>query len=455
MEASEALPVWVVAWAALALGVVALHARRAGGGVGLALGWVASLALIHWLSAALYLLPWHPGLARGAVAAGFAQSLRGLAAFGLGCLLLAPPLSRRLVAADAVRSPGAAASPPAGRYVAAGVASYLALAPLLAPIPTVAALASTSVNLLLAGLCLACWTAWQRRQRARLAGWIAAALVLPLVTVVSQGFLGYGAMAAMAVLAFVASFYRPRWQALAVGLALGYAGLSLYVTYMRDRGQIRETVWGGAPLEARLERWARTLRELEWFDPTSLAQLERIDGRLNQNLLVGAAVEAIESGSTRPAHGETLWYAALSLIPRAIWPERPVAAGSMGLAGRFTGIKFAAGTSVGLGHVLEFYVNFGTLGVVLGFLAVGAAVGTADRVARDRLVRGDWRGFVAWYLPGLAFLNVGGSLVELAGSSAAAVVVAYLANRLLLSERAVGAARCPVGQARPTPPAAR
>ena len=41
----------------------------------------------------------------------------------------------------------------------------------------------------------------------------------------------------------------------------------------------------------------------------------------------------------------------------------------------FTGIEFADGTSVGAGQVLEFYVNFGTWGVIGGFLLFGWLIG--------------------------------------------------------------------------------
>ena len=37
----------------------------------------------------------------------------------------------------------------------------------------------------------------------------------------------------------------------------------------------------------------------------------------------------------------------------------------------FTGIEFAQGTSVGTGADLEFYMNFGTQGIVIGFALLG------------------------------------------------------------------------------------
>ena len=90
---------------------------------------------------------------------------------------------------------------------------------------------------------------------------------------------------------------------------------------------------------------------------------------MNQNQLVGAAVQYLESGYAPFATGDTLIQSALAIIPRAIWPDKPVFAGSPGLVTQYTGIQFAAGTSVGVGQVLEFYINFGSPGVVGGFLS--------------------------------------------------------------------------------------
>ena len=77
-----------------------------------------------------------------------------------------------------------------------------------------------------------------------------------------------------------------------------------------------------------------------------------------------------------------------------------MAAGSSDLVSRFTGIQFAAGTSVGIGQVMEFYVNFGTAGTVAGFLLFGVVLTILDSAAGNCLRNGDLHGFVMWFLPG-------------------------------------------------------
>jgi hypothetical protein len=76
-------------------------------------------------------------------------------------------------------------------------------------------------------------------------------------------------------------------------------------------------------------------------------------------------------------------------------------------------------------------LNFGTPGVVIGFMIMGVLVTSFDWQAAERLARNDLHGFVLWFLPGIALLQVGGQLVEITASAAASLVVALLVNRLL------------------------
>jgi hypothetical protein len=100
------------------------------------------------------------------------------------------------------------------------------------------------------------------------------------------------------------------------------------------------------------------------------------------------------------------------MLPRVLWPEKPVFAGSGDLVSRYTGRRFAEGTSVGVGQVLESYINFGTVGVVLGFLLLGAILTNVHVIARRRLLAGDQQSFVLWFVVGTAMLRPGGSLLR-------------------------------------------
>src|SRR5690606_456490 len=97
-------------------------------------------------------------------------------------------------------------------YIVAGVLFYGVVFPLVAALPTASALASAASSLMVLGVCLKAWNAWQRGRPMGAWMWLGVSAVFPIVTVVGQGFLGYGFAAMVIVAAFVASFYRPRWQ---------------------------------------------------------------------------------------------------------------------------------------------------------------------------------------------------------------------------------------------------
>ena len=102
---------------------------------------------------------------------------------------------------------------------------------------------------------------------------------------------------------------------------------------------------------------------------------------------------------------------------------------------RYTGMGFEEGTSVGIGHVLELYANFGAEGVMWGLALLGMVITCVDRMAGRHLARADWGGFTLWYLPGLSLLQAGGSFAELISTAGASLVVALLANRFIATTR--------------------
>ena len=444
MGASAHLGYWVAAWALLA-GLVLLSQRRRGVlGSGLVAAYVLNLALNHWLGGAIYVQPGYLSSDPDIVALGFQQSTFALGAFAVGVILLAPLLARRMQ----TRPPDVVSisqeSPPVRLYLLVGLAAFIGVAVLPVRVPTLEAIGAQGWGLLIVGLGLGCWNAWRARSLAFLL-WLGGTLLPPFVTIVTQGFLGFGTVATMAILTFVASFSRPGWKGLLATLVLSYMALSVFVTYMRDRSQIRDVVWGGGPLAARVDQVTQTVGSLEWFDPSNPDHVDRIDSRLNQNLLVGQAVAYLNQGLAEYAQGGSVWNGVLALVPRAIWPGKPVAAGSAGLVSRFTGVEFASGTSVGIGNVMESYISFGTAGVLVAFAVLGTVIGTVDSMAGRRLRESDWRGFLLWYLPGLSLLQVGGSFVEITSSVGAALIAVLLVARLLRPVTASDVTRHMVG----------
>ena len=433
VDRSELGP-WLVLWGLVCAVTVAVQWSRRTPSVGLPLTYLLSLSMIHLLGGVIYALPWYEpqgayllqaGATAPQVATGFVTTAYGVIGFGLGSLLLAPWMVMMVQPAWLREIPQRPAPKLPTQLLQIGVVLFLAIGPLARVIPGLQAISTACIYLFVAALCLACWQAWQQRDGKQFILWLALACSLPLVTVTTMGFISYGAAATLVVLIFVSSFYQPRWQTLVAAGLVVVMGLSIYVTYMRDRDDIRNTVWGGEDFQARYEVIAGTFRNFQIIDLKDQDHLEAIDGRLNQNGLVGKSVEYITGGQATFARGATLLEAMIAPIPRLLWPDKPVMAGSGNLVSDYTGQSFSAGTSVGVGQVMEFYLNFGFAGVFLGFLILGILLRVMDMVAAYKLTCGNYWGFLAWFLPALGLIQPGGSLVEVVGSTAAAAVLIW------------------------------
>jgi hypothetical protein len=416
---------WVVIWF-IAAAFVLYRRWRTNKGVGLLLTYVLMFGMLHWLGTVLYFLPWFDSPWHELTREGSRLAAYAMIAFAVGT-----EAGRWLPGRD---SPRAVTIVPERKtastraikiFLATGVVLYAVVTPFADTIPSLSAIAATGSLLVVTALSLTCWNAWRKKRPRRFWAALVATSLLPLVTVAIQGFLGYGFAAMLCVFAFVASFYRPRWKVMIVGLAFAYLGASVFVTYMRDREEIRGVVWRGSGFDQRLSRISDTVRSAEWFNIYDTSQLERIHGRLNQNYLLGASVKHLEEKFVQFEEGRTLLNAALAIVPRALWPDKPITAGSGQLVTKYTGVKFAVGTSVGVGQIMELYINFGIGGVVIGFLVIGAILVRIDGKAARALHRGDARHFVLWYLPGLSLLQIGGSFVDVTSTAAGGLVVAH------------------------------
>jgi hypothetical protein len=420
----------IVAWIAVIGFVILARTRRNAVGVGLTIAYLLNLSLIHLTGAAIYLLPGFQDKDARLTTAGFLQSTYGVIAFAFGSLVIAPWILKRRSPSQLVDE-ASIMNPALPRVLMLfGLLLYALSLTSFSTLPSMGAIVSTGQQLILAGLVLSCWSAWRAGRFLTVTGWLVLSLLMPITTVLTSGMLGYGVVAILTLLTFVLGLVKSPVRILVGGCVLTYLGLSFFVSYMRDRAEIRDSVWGNQSYEDRADRASESLSNFEWFDPDNRLQLQRIDDRLNQNSLVGAAVNRL-SETNDYARGDTLWQAVLALIPRAIWADKPIEAGSGDLVTRFTGIQFVEGTSVGIGQVMEFYANFGTLGVFSGFLVLGIIVTLFDTFAAACLNASNYSGFLLWYLPGLSLLQVGGQLVEITASAAGSLIVALLVNKYL------------------------
>ena len=306
-----------------------------------------------------------------------------------------------------------------------GWISTFGLSPLYS-IPSVSAAVIQGGAIWLLGVLLGLRTAVQHRNLRWIGFWLGALTVYPLVMLLIGGFLSYGATAVILVFSVLTISTRKYWQALAGISLFVFLSLSVFVTYFQHRNEIRTQVWGGAPMDARIDSVMSAARDFQFLDPTNRDHLYAIDARLNQNFFVGLAARRLEQGRVNYLEGESVWEGLEALVPRALWPDKPVFGGSPQIVSKMTGLRFRYDTSIGVGNVMEFQINFGTPGVVVGFLLLGWAIGTLDLKAATAERQGELGKVILYFLPCVALIQPNGSLVELFGGSAAALVAASL-----------------------------
>jgi hypothetical protein len=393
-----------------------------------ALVWVfaINLALIHLVAGVMYLSHGPVLYPARLVAEGYQLSAYGITAFAVAALVI----SKRSVhsARTQQRLKEFRNKRTRDKCLLIGAVSIALLYSATVFIPSLTAIVASGEQLFLTGLCLAWWEGRRRKRFLQCAGVLCIALFFPLLTLLAAGFLAFGTAAAVVIMVFAATVSRSRLRVAIATVVLGYLGATVFVSYLRDRTAIRGVVWGGGTVGERVSAVSNTVATFEWFDPTNPAHLKRIDSRLDQNYLVGLAVNSL-SMSDAYARGGTLWQAIVALVPRILWRDKPVTAGGSEMVTRYTGLYFPNGTSVGMGPVMELYINFGSLGVVIGFFALGLLVASLDQRAWQGLLEDDWERFALSFTVGISFLQVGGSFAEMVGTAGASLVLLRVVNQ--------------------------
>ena len=379
---TETLLFWVVVWFLAAVWILARHWR--GAGAGLVFTYVLTLAVMHWLAPLIYLL----AVVRQSA---IRPDGRGTAAEHVRhsgiCRRRRSHRSRSRDGITRARIRARASLWIRGSLICilfTGIALYGVVFPLAGRLPSATALVSTGSTLAVVAIGLKCWNAWTRRTSALLWAWLAATMTMPLVTVVGQGFLGYGFAAMLTVFSFVASFFRPRWKVVVLATVLGFLGLSVYVNYMRDRrrdpggrlvGRQRAGTAGFAEDHLRDRRVVRP-EERGASESHRHAAEPGLPDRRRRRPISTAAPPSMAAATTLVRR----WPRSSRARSGRTNPSSPAAAN---WCRTYTGIRFIDGTSVGIGQMMESYVNFGSAGVASCFLILGAALTWIESI-RDR-----------------------------------------------------------------------
>lgn len=411
-------------WLGLLVALLALAVGRRHDGGALTLAYFLGLSLIHVPGGLPYLNPDWSLFGQEATEVGFEVTLIGLAAFVIGAIWVQQTVrSDQKRAAHSVSPESLNAQ--GWRLIAIGSIAYFVLLPASSLVASSTSLVLALSTTLVIGLWLRLYSAIQTNDRRSTLMTLCLLPLLPLATTVTGGFIGYGASWVISVVAFLFVISRRR-RVFYLGAPLAvFLALSLFVTYMGERNALREIVWNQqAGYGDRLERVGELVTNFKFLDLADPAHRLALDSRLNQNYYVGSGVMLHRSGHVDLAYGATLqlW----ALVPRALWPEKPVVGGGGSVITDFTGIPVAEGTSFGAGQVLESYYNFGLPGVIAIFLMLGALLRWLDVIIMRALATGDKRQLLLAGMPGLTLLQPNGNALEIFVGVISALVVAQL-----------------------------
>jgi len=421
------LMVWLVLFIVL-LTLIMRDRKQAGA---LSLSYFVSLALIHVPGAMVYV----------AAPYGYEETLLGLeiTVLGVGFYVIgvatAQFFSNRRATADIREAP---VDPEwlndiARKFFWIGLFVFFIAIPIAQEIPSVTSVLSAFVGLLVIAFWFWLASAILRHDTRRTFLILLVLPLLPFATLTTIGFVSFSTQWIISVLSFLFIMSRRKLLLIAITPFAFYLALSVFVAYIGERNLIRDAIWyEQADLSTRLERISDIFVNFEPLDINDPKHQSGIDSRLNQNTLVGATVANLQEGSVRYAYGATIpvW----AFIPRAVWPDKPEVGGGRSVVSEFTGITFPEGTSVGAGQVLEFYANFGPLGVMIGMFGWGFVLMTLDRGIMTAMSKADMPVLMRRSMVGLTLVSPGGNLLEILiaaiGAMVAAPLIVYLDRKL-------------------------
>jgi len=396
----------LIIWAVIGCVMILIGARQYQCSAGMPLGYFLGLSLIHAPGAAVYLsFPEWDVQARWTYL-GFQQTVIGMAAFLVGVAAARAFHFARFGPMRRV-DPSTLADWNRLSLICLVVgAGYFAMGSILHAVASLSSILAQLTSVLIVGISLRAWVALQERNYPRFVSTMGLLPLLPLVSVIRDGFIGFGTYWLLSSVSFMVAQTRRRLACILVSPIVIFLGLSLFVNYMASRTEYRQAVWfRQVSLEERFERVGNMFKNFEWYNSDNWKHREVVDGRLNQNLVVGSAIERLDSGVVNFKDGATLTEMAIALIPRALWPGKPMIGGGGSVVSDYAGMRFAEGTSVGAGQVLEFYINFGVWGIIGGFLIYGWLIGWMDVRIMHALHVGDKQGFLLWFMTCLALLQ--------------------------------------------------
>lgn len=398
---------------------VMLLVRRRSPSLGLPVAYLFQLMLIHVPGAVIHALPWARLNWHEVSVIGASCAAVGMVSFVAGVWLARRGRVARQTVVHHVEQ----------RFLwfslFLGWAMMFAVGSVLRKVPSLSAAVTIGSMVWMIAVMVAIPLAFRSAKLSQIALWMGALSLYPLLCLVDQGFLVWGVNAGIVCLSFLVVLTRQLWRIWAGLAVICVLGMGLFVTYFGMRNEIRKVVWGGESSQQRWDESLRLVTEFRLMDLGNREDLEAVNWRLNQNYLVGMAVKRLREGVVDYYKGKTVVQGLQAMIPRMLWPNKPISAGRSTIVPEMTGFYVnVKTTSYGVGNVMEFYINFGMPSLVLGFVLLGWGLGRLDYLAAMALSDGDYPRVILFALPAIALIQPERGITEMASGAAAAVVAA-------------------------------
>lgn len=443
LDPTSEIGLYSLVWLALLLFSLWQAAQSQHGSVGLPLAFIASYtashvgALVHLVDGySHYNYPYLAGLLfrRETVASGVETSLLAMIAANIGFVLGGKMMGRR---PRSMRELPLKTLRRGSHFLVALGFGFVVIETVLPRIgvetPGLQAVVSSARNLLLVGACgiLLHSYAAGREQRSLLLA-ILMAVSVPAIYLVMTAILADSTGTAVAILAFFVTLSRPDRKVFARNIALFAGAMAvafIFATgYLQYRHELRSVVSADGSVGRAIETIVDSASRVDLTALVGNDALALLDGRLNQNIFIGLAIEKLELMPDTYENGATIGLALLGWVPRVIWPDKPERGGSRFLT-KHTGKVTAEGTTFGAGPIFEFYVNFANAGVAIGFLILGVLVKIFDVLAVHALYAGLLSRVAQFQLAGFALINPLADLFFIVTGVAVAFLIGWALNR--------------------------
>jgi hypothetical protein len=436
LDAASSISVSAVVWG-VCLFIALRFTLKGGRTVGLPIAFLVLLTLSH-CGALVHLLDdyqyyYNPYLqswnyTKDTVATGLATSLIGVIAFTVG-LGVANALERPRRSAVGGEAPVEALPRTAKIFLLTGLfAGGFGILTRAISIPGIEALIQALWNGFLAaaiGYAVYYFRLGDRRRAATTV--FGAAAFLPLWSMLLSGVLADATANTITLICFYALLVKPSLasylRAAAVLVVFGYVAILAGTIWLQIRPQMRRGAEQGYSLEQRVSTLSDALANVDVFSG-SQSQLEYLDMRLNQNVMIGKAVETLQQGSVGFEKGSVTAMAFLGWVPRALWPGKPERGGSAAVV-KYTGKLVTTATTFGTGPIFDAYLDFGDFSVFAVMGVYGFVLRRLDRRA-GAIMTGDYSpGWVIAFMTGVAMITALNSLFFVVNSAVSAALVTW------------------------------